>query len=427
MLRKSNGEIMSILIKNTQLNGKETNIYIEGNRIIEIGGPLIEADTVISGNTQAAIPGLINTHTHAAMTLFRGYADDMELFEWLSKKIWPLEAKLTPDDVYWGTRLACLEMIKSGTTCFNDMYWHMLSAAQAVDDSGIRGVISGVVFDNFDPKKGEAEYLRSTSEIHELSDKTSSRVMPAFGPHAVYTVSNELLMKIAEQARKENILIHMHLAETEKENQDYMERTGKRPVELLSELGFFGPDVIAAHSVWFNNKDIETLGKFDVKTSHNPISNMKLAIGKAISYKVLTSAGVTVSLGTDGCASNNNLDMFESMKIATLLQKFQTNDQIVMPTTEVFDMATINGAKTLRLDAGIIAEGKLADLLLVDIKHPAMTPNHDLISNLVYSANGSVVNTMICDGKIVMQDRKVEGELEVIEKCREHATRLMNA
>jgi 5-methylthioadenosine/S-adenosylhomocysteine deaminase len=417
---------MSILIKNIQLNGKETNIYIEDNRIIEIGGPAIEADIVISANTQAAIPGLINTHTHAAMTLFRGYADDMELFEWLSKKIWPLEAKLTPDDVYWGTRLACLEMIKSGTTCFNDMYWHMLSAAKAVDDSGIRGVISGVVFDNFDPKKGEAEYSRSTSEIYELNAKTSSRVMPAFGPHAVYTVSNELLMKIAEQARKENILIHMHLAETEKENQDYKERTGKRPVELLSELGFFGPDVIAAHSVWFNEKDIETLGKFDVKTSHNPISNMKMAIGKAIPYQALTSAGVTVSLGTDGCASNNNLDMFESMKIATLLQKFQTNDQIVMPTTEVFEMATINGAKTLRLDAGIIAEGKLADLLLIDVKHPAMIPNHDLISNLVYSANGSVVNTMICDGKIVMQDRKVEGELEVIEKCKEHATRLMS-
>ena len=416
---------MSIFIKNVQLNGKETSIYIEGNRIIEIGGPTVEADTTISGKNRAAIPGLINTHTHAAMTLFRGYADDMALFEWLSEKIWPLEAKLSSEDVYWGTRLACLEMIKSGTTCFNDMYWHMVSTARAVEDAGIRAAISGVFFDNLDPAKGKKELEQNIKEVKRLKENSSSRIIPALGPHAVYTVSNELLQLVAELAKEQDLLIHIHLAETEKETLDYIDRTGKRPVEFLAEAGFLGPNVLACHSVWFNKQDIEILGKFDVKICHNPTSNMKLAVGRAISYDAMKLANLTISLGTDGCASNNNLDMFETMKLATLLQKFQTNAQTVMPAHEVFDMATINGAKSLRLEAGMIQEGKLADILLIDLKHPLMTPNHDLISNLVYSANGSVVATTICDGKILMQDHVVEGEEEVIEKSQDHAMKLV--
>ena len=416
---------MSIYIKDVLLNGRKTSIYIEDNMIQELGGPRVEAETVLSGTAQAAIPGLINTHTHAAMTLFRGYADDMELFDWLSRKIWPREAKLTPDDVYWGTRMACLEMIKSGTTCFNDMYWHMLEAARAVDDSGIRGAISGVVFDNFDSEKAEIELKRCIKELHELKELNSERVIPAYGPHAVYTVSNELLLKIAEYAKRDDILIHIHMAETEKEIQDYVERCDKRPVQLLAQLGFFGPNVILAHGVWLNKNDIHILGKNQTKVSHNPASNMKLSVGSAIKYDMLKSEGVTVSIGTDGCASNNNLDMFESMKLATLLQKFYTNKQTVMPAREVFDMATINGAETLRLNAGEIAEGKLADILLIDLKHPTMVPNHDLISNLVYSASGSVVRTTICNGRILMLDRLVEGEDEVLAKCQEHANNLM--
>jgi 5-methylthioadenosine/S-adenosylhomocysteine deaminase len=238
-------------------------------------------------------------------------------------------------------------------------------------------------------------------------------------------VSNELLVKIAEKARDQELLIHIHLAETEKENMDYVEHNKKRPVEKLAELEFLGPNVLAAHSVWLNDKDIKTLAEHDVKISHNPISNMKLAVGSAIQYQMLKAAGLTISLGTDGCASNNNLDMFESMKIATILQKFQTNDQTIMPCHEAFALATINGAKALGLDAGVIDEGKLADIILVDLRQPAMTPNHDLISNLVYSANGSIVTTTICDGKVLMHDRKVDGEEEVIEQCQKHAAELI--
>jgi len=221
-------------------------------------------------------------------------------------------------------------------------------------------------------------------------------------------------------------MVHIHLAETEKENLDYIEREGSRPIKRLGELGVLGPNVIAAHSVWLNKQDIKILGKHDVKISHNPTSNMKLSIGKAISYEEMKKANLTVGLATDGCASNNNLDMFESMKIATLLQKFHTNEQTVMPAHEVFDMATINGARSLGLNAGEIAEGKLADILLIDLKHVSMVPNHDIISNLVYSANGSVVNTTICNGQILMIDRIVKDEFKVMETCQKHAANLVN-
>jgi 5-methylthioadenosine/S-adenosylhomocysteine deaminase len=305
------------------------------------------------------------------------------------------------------------------------MYYYTVSAAKAVRDAGIRAAISGVVFDNFNEEKGEKELNRSIDEIQKMQEMSCSRIIPAFGPHAVYTVSNELLHKIAELATKQELLIHIHLAETEKENQDYIDRVGKRPVEKLEELNFLGANVVAAHCVWFNEKDIQILGKHDVKISHNPVSNMKMAVGKAISYEALNSAGLTVSLGTDGCASNNNLDMFESMKVASLLQKFQTNNQTVLPVYDAFKMATLNGAKSLGLNSGVIEEGKLADILLIDLKHPTMTPNHDLISNLVYSANGSVVTTTICEGNVLMLDRKVKDEIEVIEKSHEHAVKLV--
>ncbi len=410
---------MSILIKNVLFEGRETNIYIEDNTISEIGSAKIEAEHIIDGATKAAIPGLINAHTHAAMSLLRGYADDMKLFEWLQTKIWPLEAKLTADDVYWGTRLACLEMIKSGTTCFNDMYWHIEAAAKAVGESGIRGVLSGVFIDINDVAKGKQQLTENFNLVNELQGKADGRVITALGPHSIYTVSPEMLAEIAELAKKNQLLIHFHLAETKKENEDYIENTGKRPVEHLDELGLLCPNLVAAHSVWFNKRDLEILAKYDVKAVHNPVSNMKLSVGSAIPYKEMQAVGLTISLGTDGCASNNNLDMFESMKIATLLQKYHTGDETVMPANEVFQMVTINGAKTLGLDTGVIEEGKLADIALIDLTCPEMTPNYDLTSNIVYSGNGSIVDTLICDGKIIMENRAVPGEEEVINKARE--------
>lgn len=412
---------MSILIKDVLFKKELTNIYTEDNLIVEIGTKLNEADKIIDGKNKAIIPGLINTHTHAAMTLFRGFADDMELHEWLEKKIWPIEARLSEKEVYWGTKLACLEMIKSGTTCFNDMYFYPESAAKATVEMGIRGVISEVFFDMFNNEIREKTIKNTKKGIKKLKEIKNNRIIPAVGPHAVYTVSGEGLNLVKELADEEELLIHFHLGETRKENEDCYKKNGKRPVPYLEEIGFLGNNLIAAHCSWMIINEIKILAKNGVKISHNPISNMKLATGGVMPYSEMKENNLVISLGTDGCASNNNLDMFESMKFATLMQKAHRWDQTVLPALEVYEMATINGAKALGMNSGKIEEGKLADVLLIDLKKPELTPNHDLISNLVYSANGSCVDTTICDGKILMQNREVEGEEELLKKAGEIA------
>ncbi|MCG2825384.1 MAG: amidohydrolase [Thermoplasmatales archaeon] len=413
---------MSILIKNVLLDKKETNVYIEGNIIQEIGKKT-EADYVIDGKNKAVIPGMVNTHTHAAMCLFRGYADDMKLDEWLQNKIWPLESKLRGDDVYWGTKLACLEMIKTGTTTFNDMYFFMESAAKAVDEMGMRAVLSYGFIDLFNDEKREKEIKKTKETIKNIENMHNDRIKPALGPHAVYTVSEEALRWVKNYADEKGLLVHFHLSETKKENIDFMKKHNKRPEKYLDEIGFLDKKLIAAHCIWLNDDDINLLEKHNVKISYNPTSNMKLASG-VMSYQKMKK--LTISLGTDGCASNNNLDMFEEMKIGSLLQKSYFNDETIMPAKEIFSIATENGAKTLGFNAGGIEEGKLADVLLIDLKRPGMTPNHNLISNLVYSGNGSVVDTTICNGKILMENRKVKGEEEILEKGKKVAEDLIN-
>lgn len=417
----------SILLKNVLLDDEETSIYIEGNTISEIGkGLTLEAAHTLDCGGKVAIPGLVNCHTHAAMTLFRGYADDLELHEWLEKHIWPLEAKLTEDDVYWGTKLACLEMIKSGTTCFNDMYWHMPAAAKAVDEIGLRGVMSAVFIDLFDKEKAEEHVKLNRRIVKEVGKKTSSRVVPALGPHAIYTVSEESLLWTKEYAEEHDLLIHFHLAETRKEVDDCVKQHGKTPVEYLDSLGFLSSRLTAAHCVWLNDRDIKLLAENNVQVVHNPVSNMKLSVGGVLLYTKLKSAGVNICLGTDGCASNNNLDMFESMKYASLLQKHATCRQTILPAQETYSMATVNGAKALRINSGAVEEGRLADLVLVDLNRPELTPHYNLASDLVYAANGSCVDTVIVDGQILMQDRKVDGEEELMQKAGEVARDLIN-
>lgn len=408
---------MSILIKNVLHNKKRTNVYIEDNIIQEIGAKINDADYVIDGRDKAIIPGLINTHTHSAMTLLRGYADDIELHEWLENKIWPIEARLTKKEVYWGTKLACLEMIKSGTTCFNDMYFYGESSAKAVKEMGIRGVISEVFFDMFDEDIREKGIKKVKKGIERLKNFNCKRIIPALGPHAVYTVSKEGLQLIKELADEQNLLIHFHLGETRWENENCYKQNGKRPVPYLEEIGFLGENLISAHCSWIIINEIKILAKNGVKISHNPTSNMKLATGGVMPYLEMKENNLLITLGTDGSASNNNLDMFESMKFAALMQKAHRWNQTVLSAKEAYEMATINGAKALGLNTGVIEEGKLADIILIDLKRAEMTPCHDLISNLVYSANGSCVDTTICDGKILMLNRKVEREEELLKKA----------
>jgi 5-methylthioadenosine/S-adenosylhomocysteine deaminase len=419
---------MSIQIKNVLLGGREKNIYIEGNEIAAISesGSSKETEFVIDGKRKAAIPCLFNGHTHAAMTLLRGYADDMPLHEWLTTKIWPVEARLTEEDVYWGTKLACLEMIKSGTTFFNDMYWHWEGSARAVAESGIRAMLSAVFIDGFDAEKAKEQMLRNEA-LYEKSKKLPERITFALGPHALYTVSKESLCWVRDFSDKHDLLVHIHLSETEEEVEECKKRYGMRPVEFLDELEFLSPRTIACHCVHLSRKEMELLKKNEVKIVHNPTSNMKLAGGR-MPYEELKKAGLypNIALGTDGCASNNNLDIFEEMKIASLVHKAFSGDPTSMPAEEAFELATRNAARMFRLNSGVIAEGKLADIALIDLTKVELVPNHNLTSNIVYSANGSCVDTVICDGKILMEGQKVKGEEEIKEKAQEVAYELVS-
>ncbi len=412
---------MSILVKGVGLNGEKKDIYIEGNRIKEIGDHLkIQAEEVISGQGKVAVPSFVNGHTHAAMTLLRGYADDMPLKEWLETKIWVIEAHMTEEDIYWGTKLACLEMIKTGTTFFNDMYWHWRGTARAVQEMGIRAAVSAVFIDLFDEAKTK-EQIELNEQLFAASGDFAPRVIFTLGPHAIYTVSEKALRWCAEFAREKGLLIHIHLSETEEEVQGCLRDHGVRPVHYLEQIGFLGPHVVACHCVWLNDEEMDILQAHGVRVVHNPISNMKLTVGEVFPYPQLRQRGVGISLGTDGCASNNDLDMLETAKFASLLQKFHMGDPVVMPAQETLEMITSQGAQAFGLECGTIEKGKWADISLVDLNRPQLTPHFHLDSDLIYAASGSCIDTLICDGKVLMRGRRVEGEDEIMAKTREVA------
>lgn len=416
---------MSILIKEVLLDGRIKDVYIQENRIQQMGEHLeVRAEQVIDGKNKALIPGFVNAHTHAAMTLFRGFGDDMPLKAWLEEKIWPSEAKLTSEDVYWGTKLACLEMIKSGTTTFFDMYHKFSASAKAIEEMGLRALLAGACFDHFDPELRERG-KRAVEKLYAEAATFSDRIQYAAGPHAIYTVSGELLQWIHAFAEEHQIPIHLHLAETEGEVQDSVKQFGLTPVRYLYQLGILSPRLILAHGLYVDEEEIQMLADQGVTVVHNPASNMKLASGYRFKYSEMKAAGVRVALGTDGCSSSNNLDMVEAMKLASLLGKAWRKEPEAVTAKEIFHTATLSGAEAIHLKAGQIAEGFLADLCLVDLNMPAFTPNHNFISNLVYAANGSCVDTVICNGKILMQDKKVSGEEEIMEKAADLAYKLV--
>ncbi|MBW2058282.1 MAG: amidohydrolase [Deltaproteobacteria bacterium] len=416
---------MSILIKGVSLDGRKRDIYIEGNLITDIGDSIdVPAKTVLTGAGKAAIPGFVNGHTHAAMTLLRGYADDMHLQEWLEKKIWVLEAEMTEEDIYWGAKLACLEMIKTGTTFFNDMYWFWNGTARAVEEMGIRAAISAVFIDFFSKEKA-AQQRALNEELFKQSARFSRRIQFALGPHAIYTVSEESLRWAADFAREHGLMLHIHLSETKKEVDDCIEKHGMRPVQYLASIGFLGPNVVCCHSVWVSEDEISLMSEHGVKVVHNPVSNMKLAVGGTFPYEEVRKAGITACLGTDGCSSNNNLDMLETVKFASLLQKHHRVDSTVLCAKDAFEMATLKGAEAFGLKCGKIEVGCLADLALVDLRRPEVTPHFDLYSDLAYAANGSCIDTVICDGKVLMKGREVAGEEEIMEGAKRTAFDLL--
>lgn len=403
-----------ILLKNahyfsTDGTAKQGDIAIENDIILSVGESAPEdwtPDRTIECKDKFVIPGFINTHTHAAMGLFRSYADDMLLMDWLQKKIWPIEGKMESDDFYWGTMLGIAEMIQSGTTMFADMYMGMERVAEAVEETGIRAVIArgmAGVAPTAESALVNSEYLYNT--YHGAAD---GRLRVMLGPHAPYTCPPDYLKRVVALSEKLGAEIHIHLAETQGEVNDCLKLYGKTPMALMDEVGLLDRGVLAAHCVVLSEEDIALMAAKNVRVAHNPGSNMKLASGIA-PVPALLKAGVCVGLGTDGSSSNNNLDMLEEVHLAALLHKVNTLDPLAVPAHAALSMGTTDGAVALGVGdtIGRIEAGYQADLAIFDMDQIAWTPRHDLVSLLVYAANSSHVDTVMVAGKILMENRQL--------------------
>jgi 5-methylthioadenosine/S-adenosylhomocysteine deaminase len=408
------------------------DLVISGSEIARIctsgeAHPDVPSDRVIDASGMVAVPGLINAHTHCAMTLLRGYADDMQLMPWLQERIWPVETKLEADDVYWGTLLGIAEMIRGGVTCFNDMYHYFESAARAALDSGMRAVVSGVLL-AFLPDT-DARLERAIEFAREWRDKGDGLLVTMLGPHAPYTVANHFLDRVIQGAREVGVGIHIHVSETRGEVEESRRDYNQTPVERLSEIGLLDVHpVAAAHCVHLTESDIDTLVEKRVGILHCPGSNMKLASGVAPIPKLL-EAGAIVGLGTDGPASNNNLDMLEEARLAALLHKTHTGDPTAVPAYTALAMATRGSAEALGIAdrVGRIEPGMKADIALLDFQQPHLFPLHDVISHLVYAARAGDVCTVFINGRPVMLDRKLLtiDEEEVYGQVRDRLKRLV--
>jgi len=410
---------MSILIRNVLLDGKQRNVLIEGNRFKNLDAPEnATVDEVIDAGGFAILPAFYNTHSHSPMTLLRGYADDMELFTWLNDHIWPFEAQMKPEDIYAGTRLAILEMIKSGTVFFCDMYWTEWETARAVEEMGVRACVSAHVI-GFHPRQVQVDTLERARAWKDRA----GRVTMAVAAHAPYTCSAELIRECHGLAKELGMPFVIHLAETKKEFDDCVKDHGLTPVQYLDSLGVLDRNTVAAHVVYVNDEDVRILAERGVVISHNPVSNMKLASG-IFRGQALEQAGCRITLGTDGASSNNNLSMIEEMKVASLMAK-ASSGPLAGSAETVLRWATRNGAEAFGLDAGQIREGALADAILVDLANERLVPNHNLVSNWVYSADSSCVDTVICDGRVIMRNRKVPGEDQILEEARKSVARVL--
>ncbi|MEL7566132.1 MAG: amidohydrolase [Dehalobacterium sp.] len=385
------------------------DILIEGSRISQIGENITSSsvDKVIDASNKVIMPGLINCHNHAAMTLFRGYSDDLRLMEWLTERIWPAEELLTDEDVYWGTMLASIEMIKSGTTTFADMYFHMNHVALAVKDSGIRASLCRALL--FHDNEGQQRIKETYEFFNKWHGAAGGRITTMVGPHAPYTCPPDKMRLVLDLVKELKSGVHIHLAETIEEVNQIFNSFGKSPTKYLSDLGVFECNrVLLAHCVNLSRDDIYLLRNLQGGISYNPISNQKLGCGIA-PVKELRDLGITVGMGTDGAGSATTLDMFEEIKAAAWMQKNRLYDPKVISAYKVLQMATLEGAKALGMEneIGTLEMGKKADIILVDIEKPHLYPHNDICALLAYSAQGGDVDTTIINGEIVMENRRL--------------------
>ena len=414
---------MSLAIVNSVLDGKRVGVRTEEGVIASVG-PRIrprEDDEVIDAGGMAIMPGLVNGHTHAAMTLFRGHGDDLPLMRWLQEVIWPVEARIDDEDVYWGTRLACVEMIRTGTVRFWDMYWHPAATARAVEDAGIRATVSAPLFDMGDAAGGDGVPAMATRSLEEIGEPRAL-VTPALGPHSIYTVSEEALRWIAEASAERNLPVNIHLSETEDEVVRCVSDHDVRPAEYLDRLGLLGPRTLLAHGVWLDESELALVAERGATIVTNPVANLKLAVGRVFPYRAARRHGIPIGLGTDGAGSNNSLDLLQDLKILALLQKHEARDPSVLPAEDAWRIATGQSAPLLR-QSGLLEEGAPADFLLIRSDTPELGVG-DFTADLVYAASGAVVDTTVVNGRVLMRGGVVPGGGEVIARTRERVERL---
>jgi 5-methylthioadenosine/S-adenosylhomocysteine deaminase len=414
---------VSLAIVNATLDGERVGMRTDHGRIVGLGPGIQprEGDEVIDADGMAIVPGLVNGHTHAAMTLFRGHGDDLPLMRWLQEVIWPVEARIDEDDVYWGTRLACLEMIRTGTVRFWDMYWHPAGTVRAVEDAGIRATVSAPLVDMGDAASGDGIPQVAERSLEEIGEPRP-HITPALGPHAIYTVSEGALRWIGEASAERDLPINIHLSETEDEVVRCVADHGVRPAEYLDRVGALGPRTVLAHGVWLDESELALVAERGATVVTNPVANLKLAVGRVFPYRAMRRHAIPVGLGTDGAGSNNSLDLLQDLKVLALLQKNEARDPAVLPADEAWRIAT-GGAAPLLGASGVIAESEPADLLLVRTDVPELAVG-EFTADLVYAASGSVVDTAMVNGRVLMRGGVVEGSDEVIAKARERCVRL---
>lgn len=418
---------MDLLIQNVRFGAENRDILIQNGKFAQIA-PRIEVSTLekapqtLDGTGQAILPSFANVHCHSAMVLMRGLGDGTPLHEWLNDIIWPMERRLTSDHIYWGTLFGALEMIRSGITAVFDMYWQTPQCLRAFYESGIRANFS---HPNIIPAGPEAlAGLRRDLEVHlELAKSYPGRVELSVGIHALYTTSPEMRAVCRDFAAEHNLIVQTHISETQRENDECLKATGKTPAEVFDSEGLLNGRFLGAHGVWLSDSDRRLLVERGAAIAHCPSSNMKLVSG-IFNDPAARAAGLRFGLGTDGASSNNRYDMFSEMRTAALLAKVSTLDPTACSAAEIYRTATLEGFRLLRLDAGEIAPGKLADCILVDLDHTGLVPGHDLVSDLVYAANPECVDTTICAGRVLMRHRQIPGEDEIRRAFRDVAARL---